>query len=488
MRARGLKSAFAWSAIEQFGEQAAHFALGIILARLLSPAEFGLTGMLAVFFAIATAFTQAGLGSAIIQRERLSDDDLSSCFYLNIAVGALFAGLLCLISPWVATFYATPVLAPMLCVLSLQVVFGSFRIVQDALRTRDLDFKTLAAVNWTATIVSGTVGVTMAWRGFGVWSLVAQSVLRVFVGTVVLWALRPWRPRGRFRWSSIGSLWPFSSRLLAAGLLDAIFKNVYSVIIGKVYNAGDLGLYARAHGFATPPSHTLTLVTGRVAFPYFSRMQDDKVLFKQRLRQFLKLTATFTFPLMVGIAVVASPLVRALITDKWAGCIPLLQVMSLSSLIYPLHVYHLKTLTALGRSDLFLRLEIVKKLLVVASIAVTVRYGVFAMVCGSLVTSSIAYWLNSYYTRRLLDYSWIEQIKDMLPMVLTTGLVAGAGMGMGLVAFSSPWAALAAQGGTMALVFTALVIGLRRTWFADTAAVVERLLGRPQRLMQVKTT
>ncbi|OQC68435.1 MAG: Teichuronic acid biosynthesis protein TuaB [Verrucomicrobia bacterium ADurb.Bin006] len=473
--AKGLRSAFAWSALEQFGQQAAQFGLGVLLARLLSPAEFGLTGMLAVFFAVSESFTQAGLGSAIIQRRELTEDETTSCFYLNIILGALMAGVLCAISPWVAAFYATPVLAPMLCVLSLQVVFGSFRIVQDALRARDLDFKTLAIINWTATIASGAVGVAMAWRGFGVWSLVTQAVLRVFVGTVVLWVLRPWRPRGRFRWACIGALWPFSSRLLAAALLDSIFRNVYPVVIGKAHSAADLGFYARAHQFADTPSYALSAVTSRVAFPYFSTLQDDRVLLKRRLRQLIRLTATLNFPLMTGIAAAAPALVTALVTEKWAGCVPLLQVMSFAGLLHPLHIYHLKVLTALGRSDLYLKLEVIKKLLTVMNVLLTVRYGVFAMVCGALVTSFISYWLNSFYTRRLADYSWLEQISDLMPMLAVAAVVGGVGLAASLLPCSSPHGMLALQGVAMTLAYAGLVVSLRRTWFADSMALLVQL-------------
>lgn len=465
--ARNVKLAFAWSALEMVGQRAAGFVLGVVLARLLSPAEFGLVGMLAVFFAIASVFTEAGLGSAIIQRAEVNDDDTTSCFYLNITVGVVLCVLLCLISPWVAAFYGVPVLAPMLCVLSLQVVFAGFRIVQDALLARDLDFKVLAVANWTAMVTSGIVGVTMAWTGFGVWSLVIQSVLRVLLRTVMLWALRPWRPRGRFRWSCIRSLWPFSSRLLAAGLVDSVFRNAYSVVIGKVYSAADLGIYTRAHGFADGPTQALTSVAGRVAFPYFSRLQADTVLLKRRLRQLIRVTATVDFPLMVGISATAPALVTALVTEKWIGCVPLLQVLSFAGLAWPLHVYHLKVITALGRSDLFLRLEILKKVLTVANLMVTVRWGIFAMVCGQLATSMISYWINSFYTRRLLGYSYREQIRDLIPMLTTSGIVGAVGLASGMVPLANPWAVLSAQGTSMLLVLVGLVLAMRRTWFAD---------------------
>lgn len=480
---KNVKSAFAWSAIEQAGQQATRFVLGIILARLLSPAEFGLVGMLAVFLGIASVFTKAGLAAALVQRKEITDDDTTSCFWLNIAAGVLLVGVLCLVSPLVAWFYETPVLAPMLCVLSLQVVFGSVRIVPDALRSRDMDFRTLALVNWTSTIASGIVGVVMAWQGLGVWSLVTQSVLRALLYTVVLWGMRPWRPRGKFRWSCICALWPFSSRLFGAGMLDAVFQNLASVAIGKMYSAADLGLYTRALGFSDLPSQNLTAIAGRVSFPYFSRMQDDKALLKMRLRQLLRLTATLHFPIMIGIAVSAPALVPALVTAKWTPCVPLLQVLSLASLAWPLHVYHLQAINALGRSDLFLRLEVIKKLLAVICLVVTVPLGVFAMTCGSLASSFICYWINSFYTRRLLGYSWRQQLGDLIP-ILTAGIVVGAaGIAVTFLPFRNPWSVLALQGGCMAVIYVSLLAGFRRILIIDAGVIATCLPWWPRSLL-----
>jgi len=480
---RGVKFAFAWSALDQAGQYAVTFVLGILLARLLSPSEFGLTGMLAVFFAIADTFVNSGLGSALIQRMDLTEDDTTSSFCLNVTVAVAMAGLLCAISPWVAAFYQEPLLQPMLCVLSLRLIFGSLAIVQNSLRARDMDFKTLAIANWTASIGSGTVGVVLAWRGFGVWSLVSATVLRSLLVTMLLWWMRPWRPRGSFRWSSIQKLWSFSSRLLAAGLLDAIFRNASSVVIGKIYDAGALGLYTRARGFSDSASQTLSTVVGRVAFPYFSRLQTDRDVVKQRLRQFLRLTATFHFPFMIGLAAAAPAVVTALLTEKWAACVPLLQVLSLAGLLYPLHTYHLQILTALGRSDLYFRLEVIKKVLIAVNLVVTTPFGVFAMTCGMVVTSLIAYWINSFYTRRLLGYFWWEQVKDLLPMLSTAALTGGAGLVAGVAHFSNPWGLLAVQLAAILLTFTSLALFLRRSWFAEPMAALARFPWCPRWLV-----
>lgn len=473
MRANGVKSAFAWSAVDHFGREAGQLVIGVVLGRLLSPSEFGLIGMLSIFLAIGSAFATAGLGSALIQRKELSDDDTKSCFYLNFGVAAAMAAVLCLISPLVAAFYGSPVLEPMLCVLSLQLVFSSFMTVPDALRSRDLDFRTLAIINWTGTLLSGAVAVLMAWLGYGVWSLVTQVVVRSFISSALLWMLRPWRPRGTFRWSCIRSLWSFSSGILGASLLAVIFGHLYPVVIGKFYSAADLGFYTQAQRIKSATSHALESIVSRVALPVLSQLQDDTARMKARLRQLLRLTATFHFPLMLGMAASAPTLISALLTDKWLPSAPLLQVLTFAGLLYPLHAYHLRTLQAVGRSDLFLRLEIVKRVLGLLILVLTAPYGVLAMVWGLVAFSFIAYWINSFFTVSLIGYGWGAQMRDLLPMVLLGLAVALAGYGSSVIHIESSWGALALQVLVMTSVFSLSVFVLARRWFPDSVRLVK---------------
>ena len=470
-----VKSAFVWSALERFVQQGVQLAIGVLLARLLSPADFGVVGMLSVFFATASACAETGFGSALVQRSQLSEDDTTSCFYLNIAAGVVFAGLLCLVSPLAASFYETPILQPMLCALSLQLVFASFWIVQDALRSRALDFRTLALVSWIATLVAGATAIGLAWARWGVWSLVAMAVIRSLMGTLLLYMYRPWWPRGQFRWSVIRSFLPFSSRMLLVGLLEALFRNLHTVVIGKLYSPAELGYFTRAQQFAETPSQSLTAVVARVSFPYFSRIKDDRNTVRMRLRQFIRLTATVHFPLMVAMAAVAPSLVPALLTDKWVGCIHLLQVLSLVGLLYPLHAFHVRMLSALGRNDLLLRVDIIKRVVFIFALVVTAPLGVFHMTVGLFVGSCVAYWINSYYSRRLLDYSWPQQIQDILPMLITAVTIALPVYALNELPCEDPWIRLGFQAAATLGVFLSLLIIFRRTWFLDALQALSSL-------------
>lgn len=257
-----------------------------------------------------------------------------------------------------------------------------------------------------------------------------------------------------------------------------MFQNSSAVIIGKLYSASDLGLYTRAQSFSDTLSRTLSSVVGRVAFPYFSSLQTEPAKMRMRLRQFLRLTAMFHFPAMIGLAAAAPALVNALLTEKWAECVPLLRILSFSGFLYPLHAYHLQALVALGRSDLFFRLEVVKKLLIVMNLLITSHISVFAMACGLVITSSFSYWINSFYTRRLLAYSWSEQLGDLLPPLIASLIVGAVGLGAGLMHTSSSWITLGLQIMAMLLVFGATVITAMKSKVPELVVVVASVLGR----------
>lgn len=467
-----LQAAFFWSALERFGSQGIQVLLSIILARLLSPVEFGLIGMVMVFCSLGQLFADSGLSTALVQRQSNSADDEATVFYLNLGAGLVLTLLICAVSPLVARFYGQPILVPLLCVLSLQVVLSSGGIIQFALLTRTLDFRRQSLVNMAAVLLSGTVGVIMALRGWGVWSLAGQYVSAALGRSLLIWMLGPWRPAGRFRRTSFQALWPFSYRLLAAGLLNTVFENLYNVFIGRMYRPAELGLFTRAQSLAQAPAGFMTSVFGRITLPVFSQMQTDAPLLKDKVRRVFRLLAAVHFPAMTALAVVAEPLVRVVLTDKWAPCVPYLQVLAFAGLLYPLHALHLNMLLALGRSDLFLRVEIIKKVLVVLALAATFRFGVLAMVWGILVLSVVCLAVNTYYTRKLLHYHSREQALDLAPVVGASLLMALAMLAVphlypvGLEAwvlqfeFSGLWLLLLGQTIVGVLVYGAIV------WFS----------------------
>jgi len=415
-----LRTAFFWSATERFGFQGFSVVLSIILARLLSPREYGLIGMLTIFCAISYVFVDSGLAVALVQRPANSADDEATVFYANIGMGAVMTLLMCAISPLVARFYGQPILIPLLRVLSLQVFLSSFGIVQFALLGRAMDFRRQAIVSTLSVLLSGLVGIGMAWSGLGVWSLVGQSVTMALFQSLLVWRLGNWRLTGRFRRTSFQSMWPFSSRLSASWLLQTVFENLYNVVIGRVYRPADLGFFTRAQGLAQFPAGFVTQIFWRTTLPAFSRMQADMAMLKAIVRKVSRLLAAVHFPAMAGLAVVADPLVRCLLTDKWAPCVPYLHVLALSGMLYPLHALQLNVLTAQGRSNLILRLEVIKRLLTVLTLVSTFRFGVSAMVWGILIFSVACLFFNGYYTRKLLNYRWREQALDLIPAIGAT--------------------------------------------------------------------
>ncbi|PLX87865.1 MAG: flippase [Desulfuromonas sp.] len=446
-------SALLWSFLERFGQQGIQFVIGIILARLLLPEEFGLIAMLTIFMAVAQSFIDSGFGQALIQKQSADHVDECSIFYFNILVGCVAAGLLCLAAPYISSFYNQPILELLTCALSLNLIINAFGLVQTALLTKTLDFKTQTMVSVFSMIVTGAVGITMAFYGFGVWSLVAQSVGGNLMRVVLLWFCSDWRPAWLFSVASLRSMFRFGSKLLASGLLDTVFRNLYLIVIGKVFSAGDLGFYSRARQLQHLPVDSLSSVVGRVTFPVFSSVQSDKARLKRGVKQALGVLMFVNAPLMVGLAVTAEPLVLVLLTEKWLPCVPYLQLFCVIGLLYPAHTVNLNVLKAQGRSDLFLRLEVIKKLMMIAVIALTYRFGITVMLYGQICTSVVGYLINSYYTKKFIEYSVVEQVKDFVPQVLVAVAMGMSVFGLTFLGLESALVLLISQIGAGVILY-----------------------------------
>ena len=462
-----------WSFLERSGQQGIQFIISIILARLLLPEEFGLIAMLAIFMAVAQSFINSGFGQALIQKQDVTHIDECSIFYFNILVGFLAAGLLCLAAPWIAGFYNQPLLVPLTCVLSLNMIINAFGLVQITLLTKHIDFKTQLKVSVIATALSGTIGVTMALNGFGVWSLVAQSLGSNLFQTILLWFFNTWRPSLVFSLDSLRAMFTFGSRLLASGLLDTVFRNIYIVVIGKLFSPADLGFYSRAERLQHLPVANISGMVGRVTFPVFSSVQDDKPRLKRGIRGALTMLVMINFPMMVGLAIVAKPLVLLLLTEKWAPCIPYLQLLCVVGMLYPLHVVNLNLLKAQGRSDLFLRLEVLKKILVVIAISVTYRWGIIAMIYGQIATSCLAYFLNAYYTGKMLDYPITEQIQDLMPSLALAGIMGLGVYALKYIPITNQLALLSAQIMTGIVLYAVLCYIFRISSFMEVIEMIK---------------
>ena len=404
-----------WSALDRFGQQSVQFVIGVVLARILMPEEFGLIAMLAIFMAIAQTFIDGGFGQALIQSQSVDRTAECTIFYFNILVGFTAVGLLFLAAPWIAAFYEQPSLVALTRVLALNLVINAFGIVQTAILTKRMNFKIQLKVGLIATILSGVVGITMAYRGFGVWSLVALSISSNLARTALLWLLHSWRPVWTFNWASLRTLFGFGSMLLLSSLLFVVFRNIYLLVIGKLFTSADLGFYTRADQMQRLSTDNLSDVVCRVTFSAFSSVQDDKERLKNGVQKAMAIIVLFNFPIMVGLIVVAEPLVHVLLTDKWLPSVPYLQLLCLVGLVHPFHAVNVNVLAAQGRSDLVFKLALFKRALIVISIAVTFRWGISALICGQLLVSCMTYYSDSYYTGKFLGYTMLKQIRDVLP-------------------------------------------------------------------------
>lgn len=412
-----------WSAVERFSVAGISFAFGLILARLLGPSDYGIIAMLNIFMAISQTFIDSGFSNALIRKPDRTETDNATAFYFNIGVGLFCYLVLFITAPWIAHFYDKPILIPVTRVISLSLLLNSLCVVQQTLITIHLDFKTQAKVSLIATLLSGTVGIILAFAGYGIWSLVVQTVLLAFLRMVLLWILAKWRPQTRFSMDSFQNLFSFGSKLLASGLLDTIYNNLYTIVIGKRFSSSSLGMYSRADHFAQFPATNITGILQRVTFPVLSTIQNEDERLKVNYRKFLRLSAYIIFPVMMILAAIGDPLIRFILTDKWAGSIPLLRILCFSMMWYPIHAINLNLLQVKGRSDLFLKLEVWKKIIGVITLCVTVPLGLTAMCFGRLFISLIALAVNTHYTGKLIHVGFWQQMKDLLPVIVNSTIM-----------------------------------------------------------------
>jgi O-antigen/teichoic acid export membrane protein len=418
-------SSLFWKLMEQGGTQGIQFIVSIVLARLLLPEDYGMIALVTIFIIIANVFVQSGFNTALIQKKGANEADFSSVFYLSLFVASLLYVILFFAAPLIAAFYDKPQLISVLRVISVTLFFGVFNSIQNAVVARKMQFKKLFFSSLGAIVVSGTVGIVMAYAGFGVWALVAQQITNQLLITVILWFTVKWRPRLLFSFERVKGLFSYGWKLLVSVLIDNLYINLSSLIIGKIYNAEMLGFYNRGKQF---PELIVTNIDGSiqsVMLPALASQQDNRQRVKDMVRRSIVTSSFILFPMMVGVAVIAEPLVKILLTEKWLPCVPFLQIYCVSYALWPIHTANLQAINALGRSDIFLKLEIIKKILGLAILGVTVFYGVYAIALGGIVSGLIGTIINSYPNAKLLNYSYKEQWKDIMPSLLLS-LVMGA--------------------------------------------------------------
>lgn len=408
----------AWSGLNRLSMQILHFILGIVLARLLCPEDFGMLAMIAVFTNVLTIFTDGGLTTALIRKEDRTEIDISTVFWYNLIACWLIYIIMFLASPFIADFYGMPQMSSIIKVVTLSLLVSPLSNIQSMHFNILLDFKRPAIITLITTVVSGLVALVMAYIGYGVWALVAQSVVGSIIVAILSCYMIRWRPMIIFSKKSFKELFGFSSKLLMSQCLNKVYENITPLVVGKFYSAGQLGYYEKARGWAILPSKTFNDIVQSVTFPVLSKMQGDIVRLTVNYRKMLRLTAFIVFPMMVGLAVVAKPLTLFVVTEKWADSIILLQLVCFSMMWYPIHSINLNLLTVMGRSDLFLRLEIIKKILGLSIMICTLPFGLVYFVAAGIVSSMISLVINTYYTGKLINVGYWKQMGDLMPIFI----------------------------------------------------------------------
>jgi teichuronic acid exporter len=416
--------ALAWSMSGSLAHHVVTLGTAVILARLLEPEDFGLVGMLALIFGLTSMMVDGGFITALVQRRSLDRELSSTVFFFNVGMGFYLALAVILGAPFIASFFQEPVLAPLASLLSITLIINALAVVQVAHLMRGLRFKALMAVNLSAVFISGGIGIGFALLGFGVWSLAAQQISNALVRTSMIWASNRWVPSLTFSWTRLGEVLGFGWRMASAGALHHVSVGLYLAVIGRIHSPADVGFYSRAVLLQQIPSQALGVSVGQVTFPVLSSIQDEIARVKAGVERSLATLAMLNAPAMFGLAAVAEPLVVAIFTDKWAPAIPLLQILCFVGLLSPLAMNNLGLFMALGRPDLFLRLDLIKAGLTVLNIVLTWRHGITAMVAGQVAVTAIVYFFGARHAGTLIGYGFWSQVKDVVPYFLAALVMA----------------------------------------------------------------
>ena len=420
----------AWSMVETYSGQIVQFVISIVLARILTPSEYGLIGMLAIFMGLSTLFIDGGFSSALVQCKDRSQKDFSTVFFINTGMAVIAYFTLFLSAPWIARFYNQPILEQIIKIYGLSLIISSLGSTSGVQLTIKLDFKTSTKISLISSIVSGIIGIIMAYSGFGVWALVWQSVIASTLRVCLLYMFVRWLPKDGFNKDSFKRLFAFSSKLFSASIITVIYENLTGPIIGKQFNSAALGYYNRAMGFNTLVNSNITSVLGRVSYPLLSQIQDDDARLKTIYERYIQMSAFLTFPALMLLCAVAKPLVLFLLTDKWEPAILLLQILAFGMMTDGVIVSNLNLIKVKGRSDLVLKLEIVKKSISFTILAISVAMDSILAICiGKVIYGGIiALYLNTYYTKKLMNYGFREQFKGYWPYLLASLLMLATGL------------------------------------------------------------
>ncbi len=454
LRNNVIKNLF-WKLMERSGVQGIQFVIQIVLARILSPNDYGIISLITIFIALANVFIQSGFNTALIQKKNVKEEDFSSVFYLSIFVATILYIILYLSSPFIANFYKVKALTPVLRVLSITLFFGAFNSIQNAVISKKMEFRKLFISSILSVIISGVVGIILARMGYGVWSLVIQQIVNQITVTIILWFTVKWRPKLTFSIKRISNLFSYGWKLLVSSLIDTLYMNLRGLVVGKVYTSNMLAFYNRGEQFPQLIVSNINGAIQSVMLPTLSSEQDNKKRVKELVRRSIVTSSFLVFPLMIGLAAVGEPLIKILLTDKWLPSLPFMQIFCLTYALWPIHTSNLQAINALGRSDIFLKLEITKKIVGIIILIISMFYGVYAIALGGLLVGIMSSFINAYPNLKLLDYSYKEQIKDIMPSLILSII-------MGVIVYSilffnmSPYITLTIQVFIGAIVYVVL--------------------------------
>lgn len=413
-----------WSAADALLGQGVTFIVGLVLARLLSPDEYGLIGICLIFTTVLNGIVDSGFSNALIRKKDVTDEDYNTMFTTNMAISIVLYVLLFISAPLVSDFFHRIELTALVRVTGLILFLNALSITQVTILTKNIDFKTKTKASLVSAIISGVIGIAMAFMGYGVWSLVAQQLSKQLLYTLCLWVLSKWWPKFTFYKDSFKYMWGFGWKLLASGILNNVWNQLYQVVIGRCYTSSTLGHYTRANEYASIFSSNLTLIVQRVSYPVLAEIQDDKERMVQGYRKVIKITMFVTAVCMISLGAVSEPLIYTLIGTKWQEAATYLPLICISMSLYPLHAINLNILQVLGRSDIFLYLEILKKIVGIVPIVIGIFCGIYYMLLTSILTGVISLYLNTWYTGKTLNYSFWKQLRDIAPSYFTALVIA----------------------------------------------------------------
>lgn len=412
-----------WTFLNQGATYIMYFVVGIVMARILTPEDYGITALPNVFINVAALLMTSGFGTALIRKPEVTEKDLSTAFFYSLGMGFLMYIILFLAAPFIAVFYNTPILTPLIRVTAISFLWGALNTVQNVILSRNLDFKSRTYITLSSQVFASAAGIIAAYQGYGMWAIIISNLVSSILITIFTWLKVKWYPKEKFDKLSFKYLWNFGNKLIGADLINTLYQNITPVFVGKYYSPTDLGIYNRADGYSSLPANQISGVLGNVSFPVLSKLQDDKNVLRESYRRMVKVACFIAFPVFMMLCALARPLVITMITEKWESCIILLQIMCFGKMWWPIQSLNVSLLHVSGRSDLFLKVEAYKKSILLIILCVSLPWGMIIFCSAQILQNMVGLYINTYYTKDLIDLSLWKQLKDIFPSLLLSTIL-----------------------------------------------------------------